>query len=424
MVACRKKMLLNPEVTPAVETRYPVNVTATSAELLADAPDGGAALDTRGFYWMYKQPEMLLPNGEINYNAVDSILLKRGTKAAVALKGDFRSDIHDLLKDTALFVKAYAGNKAGLTYGKSVLFRSSKLVPPVMAIAQKFTNLGDSAVVVSGEVKAVGGSLVTERGLVWGPHENPAMNNQKMVLGAGQGVFTDTIPSLEKFVKYYISAYAINSFGTTYSEPLIVLFIPPTFTDSRDGEVYTVKQYGGIIWMTQNFRHLPAVGNTAGIWVQGYMGSSVEEAKATAEYKKYGALYNLQQAIDLAPEGWHLATDEEWKKLEIISSDGALTPQAADATDWRAAGGGRLKAWDGANNNMEFNLLPGGKQWCGGAFQELGVWAHYWAAKEGHPYDSYFRRMLAGWDNRIYRQDSSVDGYPVCAGMSARYVKD
>jgi uncharacterized protein (TIGR02145 family) len=423
-VACTKKMDYNPAVTPAVETKFPVNVTATTAELIADAPDGGSELLSRGFYWIYQSPDMLKTDGSVNMALVDSLIIKQGTNVPSDTKGDFKTKIENLQKDTALFVKAYATNAQGITYGSVVAFRSSKLVTATVIIDQEYESIGDTAVVVRGEVTAVGGDLVTDRGLIWGTHADPLLNTNKVSLGQSQGSFTHTVPSLELFVKYYIYSYAVNALGVSYSEPLIIVFIPPTFTDVRDGEVYTVKQYGGVIWMTQNFRYLPDIGNAAGMWVQEYMGASIAEAKATEQFKKYGVLYNLQQAIDVAPDGWHLATDEEWKALEIISSNGALTPEAANATEWRAAGGGRLKAWDGANNDMAFNLLPGGKQWCGGAFQELGVWAHYWAAKEGHPYDSFYRRMLAGWDNNIYRQDSNIDGYPVCAGMSARYVKD
>lgn len=424
LAGCTKKVDLNPVVTPAVATKYPINVTATSAELIGDSPNGGGDIVSRGFLWMYKTDAVSDADGSVSLSTADSVIVKQGTKVESDVKGDFATEITGLDGDTVLLVKAYATNAKGITYGETVSFRTSKMVPPTVIISQDYDNFGDSAVQASAEVTAVGGEKVTERGFIWGRDENPALNSNKMVLGSGQGKFSYKIPDLELFVKYYIHSYAVSALGTSYSEPLIILFIPPTFTDTRDGEVYTVKQYGGVIWMTQNFRYLPDIGNAAGVWVQEYMGSSIAEAKATAEYKTYGALYNLQQAIDLAPEGWHLATDEEWKKLEIISSNGALTAEGADAAEWRPANARRLKAWDGANNELQFNLMPGGKQWCGGAFQELGVWSHYWAAKEGHPYDSFFRRMLAGWDNGIFRQDSNVDGYPTCVGMSARYVKD
>lgn len=424
IAGCSKKTELNPVVTPAVATIYPINVTATSAELIGDSPDGGGAIVSRGFLWMYKTEMISKADGSVSLDLADSIIMKAGTKAEADPKGDFTTEITGLSGDTVLVVKAFATNSKGTTYGETVSFSTSKMVKPTVIISQDYESIGDTSVVASGEVTAVGGEKVTERGFIWGTKEDPALNTNKMVLGAGQGTFTFTVPGLEQFVKYYIYSYAVSALGTSYSDPLIILFVPPTFTDTRDGEVYTVKQYGGIIWMTQNFRHLPDIGNAAGIWVQEYMGSSIAEAKATAQYKTYGVLYNLQQATDLAPEGWHLATDEEWKKLEIISSNGGLTAEGANASEWRSANSGRLKAWDGAGNDLQFNLMPGGKQWCGGAFQEIGVWAHYWAAKEGHPYDSFFRRMLAGWDNGIYRQDSNVDGYPVCAGMSARYVKN
>lgn len=424
IAGCTKKTELNPVVTPAVATKYPVNVTASSAELTGDSPDGGGAITSRGFLWMYKTDAISKADGSIDLTLADSIIMRSGTKTEADPKGDFVAEVTGLSIDTLLVVKAYATNTIGTTYGETVAFRTSKMVKPTVVISQDYQSINDTAVTASAEVTAVGGEKVTDRGFIWGTHEDPASNTNKIQLSSGQGKFTYTVGGLEQFVKYYIYSYATSALGTSYSEPLIILFVPPTFTDTRDGEVYTVKQYGGIIWMTQNFRYLPEIGNAAGIWVQEYMGSSIEEAKTTTQYKTYGALYNLQQATDLAPAGWHLATDEEWKKLEIISSNGGLTAEGANATEWRSTNSGRLKGWGGAGNDLQFNLMPGGKQWCGGAFQEIGVWAHYWAAKEGHPYDSFFRRMLAGWDNGIFRQDSNVDGYPVCAGMSARYVKD
>jgi uncharacterized protein (TIGR02145 family) len=422
---CKKSMVYNPAVTPAVVTSYPVNVTAKSAELAGVALNGGGDISARGFYWMIKSSAMYDDNGELNMTKVDSLIMHSGTKVEAPAEGAFKTLIEGLIKDTVYFVKAYAGNSKGITYGESVSFRTAKLVPPSVKMGQEYTTIGDSIAIVTGEVTAVGGDVVTERGLIWGTNEDPTKNTQKIIAGSGQGSFTDTIPHLEQFVKYYITAYAVNAYGISYSAPLIILFMPPTFTDPRDGQVYTVKQYGGTVWMTQNFRYIPAVGNAAGIWVQGYTGTNVEEAKATQAYKTYGCLYNLQQAIDLAPPGWHLATDEEWNKLEILCSGGALDSASAHVLGWiESVNSGRLKAWGGAGDDMEFNLLPGGNQWCGGAFQDFEVWAHYWAAKEGHPYDSFFRRMLAGWDNGIYRDDSQHDGFPVCAGMSARYVKD
>lgn len=52
LAGCTKQINLNPVVTPAVATKYPINVTATSAELVGDSPDGGGEILSRGFLWM------------------------------------------------------------------------------------------------------------------------------------------------------------------------------------------------------------------------------------------------------------------------------------------------------------------------------------------------------------------------------------
>ena len=161
-----------------------------------------------------------------------------------------------------------------------------------------------------------------------------------------------------------------------------------------------------------------------------------EEAKATDEYDVFGCLYPLGLAIELAPQGWHLATDEEWKKLEALSgmaedkveilgddwsryTDGTAFKfmlNMSEETRWSLDGG-----WSSnANNSMDFNLVPAGRQWCGNAFQNFGVRVHIWTAKEGHPTDSGILREIAPWGAGIYRNELI---YP-CVGMSARYVHD
>ena len=73
--------------------------------------------------------------------------------------------------------------------------------------------------------------------------------------------------------------------------------------------------------MVENFRYVPADRLNKGIWVQGYNGSSAEEAMQSENYAIYGCLYDYQTAKDLAPEGWHLATDAEWNELEKLTDN-------------------------------------------------------------------------------------------------------
>lgn len=53
--------------------------------------------------------------------------------------------------------------------------------------------------------------------------------------------------------------------------------------------------------------------------------------------------------------------------------------------DWRGNSNDRLKAdtWQGNgnwSNELGFNIHPGGKQWCGGAFQDFKQAGLYWTS--------------------------------------------
>jgi uncharacterized protein (TIGR02145 family) len=84
----------------------------------------------------------------------------------------------------------------------------------------------------------------------------------------------------------------------------------------------------------------------------------------------YGLLYTWYAVDDsrtIAPKGWHVPTDEEWKELEMYLG---MSQSEADDTYWRGTDeGGKLKAtgteyWnspnEGANNESGYSALPGG----------------------------------------------------------------
>jgi hypothetical protein len=117
-------------------------------------------------------------------------------------------------------------------------------------------------------------------GLVWSKEvaqptiENGTKINIDVVLGA----FEISLSDLVTFTKYYYRIFAKNKYGVGYSEPMMVMFVGDKFTDPRDKNTYKIKQYGNCIWMVENFRYVPADRLNKGIWVQGYNGSSAEEA--------------------------------------------------------------------------------------------------------------------------------------------------
>ena len=86
------------------------------------------------------------------------------------------------------------------------------------------------------------------------------------------------------------------------------------YTDPRDGYTYKTIKIGNQIWLAENLRYLPQIGN--GYYVYNYHGYDVQEAKETQKYKDYGVLYDMDAAKKACPIGWHIPTDDEWKELE------------------------------------------------------------------------------------------------------------
>jgi uncharacterized protein (TIGR02145 family) len=107
---------------------------------------------------------------------------------------------------------------------------------------------------------------------------------------------------------------------------------------------------------------------------------------------EYGKLYNFYAVIDprgLAPIGWHVPTDADWKKLEMCLG---MTQSEADASDkYRGTDqGGQLKEaglthWStpntGATNSSGFTAFPGGIRWGDNStFDLIGDVGSWWSS--------------------------------------------
>jgi uncharacterized protein (TIGR02145 family) len=186
-------------------------------------------------------------------------------------------------------------------------------------------------------------------------------------------------------------------------------------TDIRDNHIYFYKTFGIITWMTENLSYLPHVGpstNSSSItpycYVYGYQGTDVAEAKATENFQKYGALYNLKASFYVCPAGWHLPTIEEWEALEQ-----ELSPQAGrkfkSSTGWSNSGNG--------DNSSGMNAVPAGSIDPKGQFYGLGAFTLYSTSSElsGVPYFA----GVSSQSNDLYFMSGKASGV-----SSVRCVRD
>lgn len=125
-----------------------------------------------------------------------------------------------------------------------------------------------------------------------------------------------------------------------------------------DGNEYPTIKIGGQWWMTTNLRvttfrngeSIPELSSPED-WVNGGSGYS-KHPDATSEM---GLLYNGYAVDDnrgIAPDGWHVATDEDWKRLE---QQLGMESSAVDRNGWRGSvEGDDLKA-TGTNNWVRYD---------------------------------------------------------------------
>jgi hypothetical protein len=290
---------------PTVTTSAINNITPVSATCGGNVTsDGGAPVTSRGVCWATTQ----------NPTTANSISTdSSGT-------GSFTSTITGLIENATYFVRAYATNSSGTSYGNEVSFIAQISVPSLTTIA--ITSITNISAISGGTITSDGGSAVTARGVCWNTSSSPTTANSYTVDGDGTGVFISGINGLVSNITYYVRAYATNSIGTSYGNELI-------FTTLTTCGTITVNHVAGTVapvtkTVTYNtVTNIP--GETAKCWISSNLGAS-QQATAVNDATEPSA-------------GWYWQFDRK----QGYKNDGAtLTPSWTTATinenfDWQAA---------------------------------------------------------------------------------------
>ncbi len=92
--------------------------------------------------------------------------------------------------------------------------------------------------------------------------------------------------------------------------------------------------------------------------------------------QKSGKLYNWFAVNDpqgLAPEGWHIPSDEEWSTLvKFLGDDKELEGKLKFTEGW--------KDNENGNNSSGLSLVPGGYRYSNGYFDPIGSSAYFWSS--------------------------------------------
>ncbi|HDZ42090.1 MAG TPA: hypothetical protein ENH59_10505 [Bacteroidetes bacterium] len=226
--SCEKKPALAEILTEDI-----TSVTQTSAitgGFISNS--GGAEITARGICW-----------GTSINPATSGNKTSDGTGT-----GTFTSIINQLTPGTMYYVRAYAINEAGTSYGNQRSFTTTDILTPTLTTVEAGSITLTSAV-SGGNITDDGGADISTRGVCWSTSEDPTTADNKTEDGSGTGSFTSDLTNLTPGTDYYVRAYATNSAGTAYGNQetftTVALELATVTTASADHVTQTSAMLGG-----------------------------------------------------------------------------------------------------------------------------------------------------------------------------------
>ncbi len=400
-------------VLPVVLTIKVSGITTTTAVSGGNiTSDGGAPLTSKGVCW-----NTLTDPTVKNYKTTD------GEGAGI-----YSSNLTNLESGTIYYVRAYATNKAGTTYGFETAFTTIPITPSLTTIpaSEITTNSATSGGIITSD----GGFSVTARGVCWSNSDNPTLKDPHTSDSTGTGSFTSCLTGLSPDTSYFVRAYASNSGGTAYGYEIRlqtlphfspIVFNPHLTYDSIsdiDRNIYKTIKIGTQTWMAENLKTtkyndgtpIPDITDDS-IWYQLSTPAYCWLFNNESIFKDmYGAIYNYYavETGKICPTGWHVSSTAEWDTL-------------ASHLGGREIAGGRLKEsgithWKtpntGADNISGFTALPGGYRYFS-SFSDPEYRGRWWCSDL--------------WAMRELQYDTNILDGASCnstCGYSVRCVKD
>lgn len=381
--------------------------------------DGGGAVTARGVCWSTSQNPTTS-----NSKTTDG----SGT-------GSFTSSITGLTAATTYYIRAYATNSAGTSYGNQLTFVTTQSLSMAVVTTSVVTNITTTAATLGGNVTSDGNANVTERGTVVSASPNPTTAGNKFPNGTGTGSFSSNITGFTPNTTYYVRAYAINSQGTSYGIELSFKTLGGssgitfnanltygTLTDI-EGNVYKTIPIGTQTWMAENLKTTKYKDGTAiplvtdnDAWCNLSTPAYSWYNNAISNKDTYGALYNWYtiNTGKLCPTGYHVPSHTEWSTLTTY-----LGGEDVSGTKLKEVGTAHWStSATSATNSTGFTAVGGGSRASyTGTFYGLGMYGKWWSSTAIYSSSAWMRDMGN-------YSDVLTDNVPVQNGYSVRCIKD
>lgn len=198
-----EKVFTTSKLTPTVSTTDVTSITSNSAVTGGNVTsDGGANVTARGVCYSTSQNPTI--NGQHTSDG-------NGT-------GTFTSTLTGLTANTTYYVRAYATNSEGTSYGSQKTFTTQQTVTLPTVTTNNITDITQTTAVSGGNVTSTGNGTVSAKGVCWSTSQTPTISNSHTTDGTGSGSYTSSLTSLSPNTTYYVRAYATNEAGTAYGE--------------------------------------------------------------------------------------------------------------------------------------------------------------------------------------------------------------
>ncbi len=185
-----------------------------------------------------------------------------------------------------------------------------------------------------------------------------------------------------------------------------------SFTDPRDGKIYKTVKIKDQWIMAENLTFEPDSGN---FWVYNDDENNIA---------LYGYLYDWETAMNVAPDGWHLPSREEWMTLrKTLGGKHGSWPTLEKIYPKLVVGG-----------SSGLDMLFGGMRTCKGKYRSLGDKARFWASTVSNR-SSESEKTVFGLNKNTDGEPHGLNaskapfaynnGYqPTCPGYNVRLFKD
>ncbi len=251
--------------------------------------------------------------------------------------GAFVSSLASLTSGTTYYVRAYATNGIGTSYGNEVSFISGGLT--VIADGTSIISAGSIASIYS-YVSNDAGDPVTETGICWSTTAVPTIAGNHSVDPMAQYNFYGELINLTVGNTYYVRAYAINSAGLAYSNEVSFVATAATVgqnlifnsgydgivisTDGNNGIIATAWDFGVSDWACASFS-TGATGTAVGTGLSNtnsiLADITLNNCVSASPNSWYGLFAAELPSIVIGP-GWYLPSKDE---VDLIYSTSGTT---------------------------------------------------------------------------------------------------